>query len=363
MTDLAVPVDIVVHEGMDAVRAALDAGLAGVVGADRASGWLAPRSAYRPQLWVVVAGEEPVAAVLTTGRPATAATTLVEPWWTSDSALGAMLDRVVGAARARRDVAVKWRTAGEVPAAAIDAGFVPLRAPHGAVGTESTRGAVRWLVEMPHEEPGYYAQTTLFTCGAVAALMAAGLRGAGGFTGDADDRDRELEYWRRASNFPACEPVGLAVATAEHLGHGGDLRRVEVALDADGPVLVEDYRGFDLSFRTELQTESRRRAADLGIPISSERVTVAEIARRVAGGELALLLIDEEPMHGEHGPHWVLAHASDGVDVVVIEDPWINRDTGETWVDTHELPVRAADLDRLVRWSATGYRGVVFLGR
>ena len=362
MTDLAVPVDIVVHEGMDAVHAALDGGLAEIVGPDRSALWRTPRAAYRPQLWLVVSGEVPVAAVLTTGRPATAATTLVEPWWTSDRALGALLDRIVDAARARGDAALKWRTAGEVPAAAIAAGFTTLRAPHGAVGTESTRGAVRWLVDIPHAEPGYYAQTTLFTCGAVAALMAAGLRGADGFAGDPGDRDRELDYWRRASNYPACEPVGLAVTTAQHFGAAGDPPRIEVALDSDGPVLVEDYRGFDLSFRTELQTESRRRAAALGIPITSERVSVTEIARRVAGGELALLLIDEEPMHGEHGPHWVLAHASDGAEVIVIEDPWINRDTGETWVDTHELPVRAADLDRLVRWSAAGYRGVVFLG-
>lgn len=350
--------ELVMHEGMDAVRSAVEGDLAARVGAERVAAWSVARARYRPELWVARRGGVPVAAVLTTGRPATAATTLVDPWWTDEDAAAALIGHLVERARDRGDVAVKWRTASELPPLAVASGFDPLRAPDGAVGTENVRGAVRWLEPIVHAEPGYYAQTTMFTCGAVASLMGAGLRGADGFRAADDDRDRELAFWRRASNFPACEPFGLAVATAEHLGTSA----LEVALDTDGPVLVEDYSGFDLSFRTELQHESRRRAAELGIAVTGERVAIADVARRVAGGELALLLIDEEPMHGEHGPHWVLAHASDGEDIVVIEDPWINRDTGETWVDTHELPVRSADLDRLVRWSDAGYRGVVFVG-
>lgn len=359
MTDTRTPVQIEVHAGMDAVRAALDTGLGDLVGPEQASPWSVDREFYRPELRVASQDGHPVAAVLTTGRPATAATTLVEPWWTSAPALEGLVGDVADSSRRRGDVALKWSTTNEIPEVAIDVGFMPLAAPLGAVGTEGVRGAVRWLADIPHREPGYYAQTTMFTCGAVAALMGAPLRDADGFAGDGDDRARELEYWRRASNYPACEPVGLAVATAEYLG----TRAIEIALDAESPVLVEGYDNFDLSFRTELQAESRRRASQLGLVQRSERVAVAEIARRVADGELALLLIDEAPMHGEHGPHWVLAHASDGSEVVIVEDPWVNRDTGETWVDTHELPIALADLDRLVRWSDDGYRGVVFIGR
>lgn len=358
MTDVAAR--IVVHEGMDAVRSQLTGALGALVGESRLQGWSAKRDAYRPAL-TVIAGVDgtAVAAALTSARPATAATTAIDPWW-SDDASGAALVRVLREhAEARGDVVVKWAADGPLPSFAVDAGFVPLRRPLGAVGTESTVGGALWLESIPHREPGYYAQTTLFTCGAVAALMGAGLRGIDGFGADSHDRDLELGFWRLASNFPACEPLGLAVTAAEHFGTAA----VEVSLDHDGPVLVESYSGFELSFRSELQADSRRRADELGLRVTRTRVGVEEIAGRVAGGELALLLIDEEPMHGEHGPHWVLAHASDGADVVIIEDPWINRDTGETWVDTHELPVRLVDLDRLVRWSPAGYRGVIFVGR
>lgn len=348
---------IVTYEGMDAVLTALSDGLGAHVGADRVAEWSVPRGGYRPVLRVAGDGDGPRAAVFTTARPATSAVTLVHPWWTDERSLRMLTTDVEDEARRHGAVALKWRAReGRAPASC---GFTALRAPFGAVGTETTHGAVRWLVDLPHDEPGYYAQTTLFTCGAVAALMAVGLQGAPGFAGDGGDRDLELDYWRRASNFPACEPVGLAVATAEHLSTRG----VEIVLDTTEPVLMEEYDGFDRAFRVELQAESRRRAARLGLPVEDRRVGVGEIARRVADGELALLLIDEAPMHGEHGPHWVLAHASDGRDVVVIEDPWVNRASGETWVDVHELPVRLSDLDRLVRWSDTGYRGVVFLRR
>lgn len=356
MTQLAT--DVVVHEEWEAI-CALVGGLAERVGEERAQRWSAPRGAYRPALVTVTEGGEVLAAALETGRPATAGTTAVDPWWRDESVGAALVRALRDRARARDDIALKWSSPEELPPFAAEAGFVPLRRPYGAVGTQSTLGAVLWLRHLPHAEPGYYAQTTLFTCGAVASLMGAGLRGIEGFAGDSQDRDVELGFWRLASNYPACEPFGLAVTTAEHVGTSA----VEVSLDHDGPVLVENYTGFELDFRSELQAESRRRAEELGIVVSGVRVGVEEIARRVAGGDLALLLIDEEPMHGEHGPHWVLAHASDGVDVVIVEDPWINRDTGETWVDTHELPVRLADLDRLVRWSDEGYRGVIFIGR
>ncbi|GAA1862293.1 peptidase C39 family protein [Microbacterium koreense] len=323
-------------------------------GAERVARWRTPREGYRP---IATAARDAdgavIAAVLTSARPATAATKIVDLWWRDAAAADALLAGVVETARERGDVAVKWQDADDELAHAH--GFAPLRAPWAAVGTESTRGAVRWLETSDHDEPGYYAQTTLFTCGAVAGLIATE-RHIDGFTGSADDRDRELALWRNASNYPACEPVGLAVA----LNDAVSAAVVEVALDLAGPALLEDFTGFDYDFRAELQQDSLRQAGERGVPVRRDRVEVEEIVRRVAAGERALLLIDEAPMHGEVGPHWVTAHAVVG-DCVVIEDPWINVDAGETWVDTHELPVPPADLDRLVRWGETGYRGVIFI--
>lgn len=321
--------------------------------------WRIPRAGYLPRVLAVRGGDGALAAAaLTSGRPATAATKIVDLWWADEAAAKSLLDAVVDGARARGDVAVKWEAAdaAALPRFATDLGFRPMRRPWSAAGTEDAHGEVLWLAAATHGEPGYYAQTTLFTCGAVAALMASEGIGAGGFTGGSADRDLELGLWRRASNYPACEPLGLAVAVHDHVARP----EVEVALDLDGPALLEGFTGFDRSFREELQADSLRQAHARGIRVRRDRVAVAEIVRRVGAGERALLLIDEAPMHGEAGPHWILAHAVVG-GAVIVEDPWVNVETGETWVDSHELPVSPADLDRLVRWGPDGYRGVIFL--
>ncbi|MEZ3161711.1 peptidase C39 family protein [Microbacterium sp. BWT-B31] len=348
-------------EQIPAPAAVPDEQLQAALGADRAALWTLPREGYRPELSVVRDHDgAPRAAVLTSGRPATAATKIVDVWWRSgaEADAEALVRSVVERARERGDVAVKWQVAPDAPAPAlIEAlGFAELRHPWSALGTEGTRGFVRWLTDAPAREPGYYAQSTLFTCGSVAALIAADAHGHAGFAGDGvRDRDLEVGFWRRASNYPACEPVGLAVALQEHLPSLG----VEVALDHDGPVLIEGFTGFDRDFRAELQAESAQRAEALGIPLRRDRAAVDEIIRRVGAGECALLLIDEEPMHGETGPHWVTAHGVAGA-ALVVDDPWINVEAGETWVDTHAMPVLPGDVDRLVRWSDAGYRGVVF---
>lgn len=331
---------------------------AGGVAAPRLEGWRVPREGYRPVAHVARDADGlPVAAVLTSARPATAATKIVDVWWRDEAAAEGVVDHVVEQARGRGDVAVKWQAPGgaELPGFAAERGFAPMRRPWAAVGTEHVDGYVHWLAPSTHAEPGYYAQTTLFTCGAVAALIASEGATAGGFAGDDGDRDVEVGLWRRASNYPACEPIGLAVALHDHLADAA----VEVALDLDGPALVEGFTGFDRSFREVLQQESLRQAGERAIPVRRDRVDVAEIAARVGAGERALLLIDEAPMHGEAGPHWIVAHAVVG-DAVIVEDPWINVDAGETWVDTHELPVLPEWLDQLVRWSENGYRGVIF---
>lgn len=356
--------------------AVIDDTLRAALGGTRATAWERSRHPYEPTVLDRRAGDVPLAAVLTTRRPSTAATKIVELWTSSDagSAAGAgpsaadraaadLLDDVIAASEGRGDAALKWElpAGAPVPEIAVARGFVPLRAPHSsAPGTLGTDGLVRWHRPLAHAEPPYYAQTTLFTCGAVAGLLAVEVSGAAGLGADREsDRDLELAFWRRASNFPAVEPIGLAVVMRESLT---DTDAVEVWLDAEGPVLVESYSAFEHDFRAELQAESLRRAAELAVPVHRERVSADEIAARVAAGDLALLLVDEAPMHGETGPHWVLAHAA-GDGVVVIQDPWISSDEGETWVDAHELPIATPDLDRMVAWGPTGYRGVVFVSR
>ena len=346
----------------------LDDELATALGADRAALWAVARGPKRSTIRVERDGDRPIAALLTTRRPATLATTIAHTWRATDApgadaALERLVAEVVADATRHGDSAVKWRDA-DVDTDPERLGFARMRSPYrSAEGTVGVTGHIRWLRALDHVEPPYYSQTSSFSCGAVTALLASELRGSSGFGADGDNRDREIDFWRRASNYPTCEPIGLAVAMRETLDDAAGLAPVEVFLDADGPVLLESYTtGFDRSFRTELQEQSLRKALASDVSVRRDRVGVEEIAARIGAGELALMLIDLEPMYGFTVPHWVLGHAAaDGV--VLIEDPWISANWGETWVDAHELPIALPELDRMLAWGDDGYRGVVFIRR
>ncbi|WP_308287516.1 peptidase C39 family protein [Cryobacterium sp. 1639] len=306
--------------------------------------------------------------MITTRRPATAASKIAHVWQAAgvagaEAALENLVAEVIVDAERRGDVAVKWES--DVGIRLPERlGFSRMRSPYrSAAGTEGVTGYIRWLRADAHDEPPYYSQTSSFTCGAVAAILALEIRGSGGFAADDSNRDSEIDFWRRASNYPSCEPIGLAVALRESLVDAAGTSPVEVFLDTGEAVLLESYPdGFDRRFREELQAHSLRKALTSDIGVRRERVSIDEIAARVGAGELALLLIDLEPMMGFAVPHWVLAHAAaDGV--VYIDDPWISSTWGESWVDSHELPIAVDDLDRMIAWGDTGYRGVVFLRR
>lgn len=330
-----------------------------------AARWGVDRSFYRPQSYLARDGDVVVGAALVTGRPATRYSKIVELVADDAEVRTELIEAIVADATARGDVVVKWELWDETQASyAAEAGFVPLAAPHADRDQpDAPAGAARWLVEWPHLERQWYRQTTEFTCGAVSLLLGAPVVGALGFHPEDVEANRrtEMDLWRLGTNFPACEPVGLGVAARKTLP---DEVEVEVHLDTADPVLLEIFGPGDpaADLRAELQRESRAEAAETGVAISGDRVAIEEVASWAADGRAVLLLVGLNAMHGDPEPHWILAHsAREGV--VLIEDPWISREHGETWLDGHELPIALPELDAMVAYGEAGYRGVVVLHR
>lgn len=339
--------------------------LAARLGTERAAAWSRDREPYRPQLALLREPDGDAAAV-TSGRPNTRYTKIVDLWSATDAAGERLLLALIAESADRGDACIKWEMPREasLPEFAVRLGFGELVRPIASgVGTDALRGYVLWHEAWPHPQLRYYSQTTDFTCGAVAAMTA--LTGLGldpfGVADGSRLRERELAFWRQATNFPACEPVGLAVAVHDALGTASE-HRVELHLDTDGPVLLEGYTGEERNYRQLLQAQSAEHARARGIERRTDRVEVAEIVRRVEAGDYAVLLIDDALMHDTSTPHWVLAHAARG-DTVLLHEPWATDERGETWVDSHDLPIGAAALDRLVSWGDPGYRGVIFITR
>ena len=303
----------------------------------------------------------PLAGALLRRRPQTVGSVITGAFGAADD-----LALVIAALVARESEAghplLKWevRPGQDVDPAAH--GFRALRTPHrSGDGTEpGIRGWVRDLVDWPRGEVAYYRQTTDFTCGGVSALLA--LESVGErLLGDDVDANRltELRTWRTATNVPACDPLALAV-TVDRLR--GDAHRVEVYLDTDEPVLLEDLDDpAELCFRADLQRLAARELAEREVVWHHERLGMDQVAAAVGAGAVAILLIDLEPLIDDPTPHWVVASAvRDGV--LLIDDPWVETEIGESWVMTHELPMTGDALDGVVRWGR-GYRGVILLHR
>lgn len=305
--------------------------------------------------------EAPIAGALLRRRPQTVGSIIT-------GAFGAAVDleHVVAALVERESEAghplLKWEVRPGQSINPAAHGFRPLRTPHrSGDGTEhGIDGWVRDLVDWPRGEVAYYRQTTDFTCGGVSAMLALEAVGEQLLGDDADEnRLTELRTWRTATNVPACDPLALAV-TVDRLR--GDAHRVEVYLDTDEPVLLEELVDpAELSFRADLQRLAARELAERDVVWHHERLGMDELADAVAAGAVAILLIDLEPLIDDPTPHWVIASAErDGV--LLIDDPWVETEIGESWVMTHELPMTADALDGVVRWGR-GYRGVILLHR
>ncbi|MFE9815239.1 peptidase C39 family protein [Streptomyces sp. NPDC005773] len=316
----------------------------------------ADRSAHAPHVVAVPSddGEEWTAAALVTARPNTAYLKIVDAVGDVRAAAAA----VVAHARHRRLAQVKWEGWTADPEDAAAAGFLPLSPPltqsEGAAGPDT--GYVRWLSDDVVAEPPYYGQTTHFTCGAVTALVAQAH--AGTLPREALDRRAELTLWRDANNFLACEPVGLGVAVRR----AWPSTPVEVHLDTERPVLLDHHPEKEQEWRALLQRASRTDAARTGVPIDPGHLSLTAIRDAIGRREHVLLLLSLADMQGFDVPHWVLCHGL-VPGAVVIEDPWANAATGDTWVDAHLLPVPDASLDTMSTLSPDRFRGAVTIGR
>jgi len=366
--------------------AQLPAALASGLNEARLALWSVERDLWAPRTAVVADDEGQVlAAALTAGRPHTAYRKIVDVVAVDPAAFSAAVAAAAADTPTADDdsrpapIVVKFEEHPRI--APLDAareaalsrlGFAretdPLPSvPSTRPDAESfVRGWAKWLGGAPERTARYYGQTTDVTCGAVTALMALEAEGLARWGEDGTgNQTHELDFWRRATNLPACEPIGLAVTTSREIdAEGLPLGRPRVILSTDDLVLLEDWadQPHELRLRTQLQQESLRQAEALGIEIDRRWVPVEEIRDLVAAGADVFLLIALAPLIGDPAPHWVLAHDVVG-DSLIISDPWVEAEHGESWVDTSALPIPLAGVDLITRWGTPAYRGVVVIPR
>ncbi|SKA07935.1 GNAT family N-acetyltransferase/peptidase C39 family protein [Consotaella salsifontis] len=205
----------------------------------------------------------------------------------------------------------------------------------------------------------YYEQTTDFTCGACCLMMAL----ARDIEGFEMSPVKEIRLWREATTIfmmsgpGGCDPYGLAVAAYE-AGLSS-----EIHVSEPGDLFLEGVRSLEKQKIMGLaQEDFRTRARDYGIPVSVRPFSVADLSAAIAAGKTAMVLVSGYQMFGKKVPHWVLAHGDDGRHII-IHDPWVDDEHGETIADAASLPIPYAAFERIARFGKIGLRAAVFLAK
>lgn len=342
--------------------------------AEQQQHWLLDRSPYQPRVCMVGG-----VALLVTSRPHTATQTIVDVSTSADfmaDDLRTALEEVITAepdCAATKLEGHPWSLGLLETEADLLAtlGFEPSRAPLPSVASTlgGVQGWTRWSAPVrpaSGEQAPYIGQTTDFTCGAV-ALLTALHRHDRPLLGNEHDRASnardELRWWRKATNMPACDPMTLAVVDAEALGEAA--ARPVLHLTSEDPVLLEGYDGDERAFRAQLQQISRAEADGLGIPVNSHWLSSEELVAIVGSGTVVQLLIDEYSMHGWHIPHWITAVAATttagGGPALIVQDPWVDAEFGETWVTADHLAIGIDDIQVMAQFGDPAYRAAILL--
>ncbi len=203
----------------------------------------------------------------------------------------------------------------------------------------------------------WYQQTTEFTCGPAATMMAmAALRPELTL-----DRALELDIWREAttiymtSGHGGCHPVGLALSAARR-GFAA-----EVYLNRVEPLFVEGVRDVQKKQVVGLVHEQfLERARQTGVAVHYHDVTQQQIDEWIGHNQLVIALISTYRMDRRKAPHWVVITAIDD-ECLYLHDP--DPSTGEhSPMDCQDVPIARADFHKMSQFGRHRLRALVVIG-
>ncbi len=222
----------------------------------------------------------------------------------------------------------------------------------------------KWLSAPPprvvHAARGavpYYPQSTEFTCGAAAMMMAMGAFDPA----LALDRRLELRLWRQATTIfmtaglGGCDPVGMAVALARH-GYAA-----EVFVNTHDLLFLDSVRDPEKrAVMTVAQEDFRDQAKGLGVPLHRRPLSRGALREALDGGAVVLVLLSLYRMLRSRTPHWVvaIAHADRRV---FIHDPWIEDADHETPMAAAALPIPEEEFDRMACYGKSRLRAAIVI--
>jgi ribosomal protein S18 acetylase RimI-like enzyme len=192
----------------------------------------------------------------------------------------------------------------------------------------------------------YYPQTTDFSCGPAALIMAMA----------ALDHElpmstlEELRIWREATTIfmlaghGGCGPHGLALAA---WNRGFD---ATAYISKEGALFKDTVRNDDKKRVLDLVHQGFMHDLDqTGIKLHQAPLSAAHMEQALLAGQVPVILISTWQLNRSRVPHWVTVCAMDQ-QFVYLHDPEIDVAEGETVADKQHLPVDRQLFDQMARY-------------
>ena len=205
----------------------------------------------------------------------------------------------------------------------------------------------------------FYEQTLEFTCGASSLMMAMKSLQPELVL----DRTLELRLWREAttifmtSGHGGCGPFGLALA-ARRRGFA-----VEIHVNDPGVPLLDSVRSPEKKEVMRLVHEEMLGEVEAaGIPVRYASLPLERMEQSLGEGAIPIVLISSYRIYGEKIPHWVVVSGFDR-HFVYVNDPYVDRDKGETPTDSINIAIQRREFTRMARYGRAGLQAVVLVSR
>jgi ribosomal protein S18 acetylase RimI-like enzyme len=203
----------------------------------------------------------------------------------------------------------------------------------------------------------WYRQTTDFTCGPAALMMA--------MTGVNPELELnqflELDIWREAttifmtSGHGGAHPLGLALA-AFRRGF-----QVKVVTSRKKGPFIEGVRSLHKKeIMSVVDRQFRQRAEEAGIPVICRQVSAKDIEHWLMSGLAVVMLVSTYRINGSKSPHWVAVTAIDDQCLYVHDPDPLDETQGE--LECRDVPIARADFEKMSSYGSSRLRVAVVVG-
>ena len=204
----------------------------------------------------------------------------------------------------------------------------------------------------------YYPQTTDFTCGPAALMMAMAALSPDRMLSTLE----ELRIWREAttifmmSGHGGCGPHGLALA-AWRRGFNAALY-----VSREGPLFLDTVRSADKKRVLELvHQEFMSELSQTEVAVSHGPLTLDMLEHALERGRVPVILISTWQLNRSRVPHWVTLCAMDH-QFVYLHDPEVDVEAGEAIADKQYLPIDRSIFERMARIGQSPLQAAVIVG-